>query len=195
MAKAGWSPQTATVHKRQYFPQICAGLSLQVKETRLAKKKPEPLLTHIEFSKVKIGFDCTMVLVSAITCLTILHNLGSVGVGTIIAAILVGTLVGIINRAFGKQRDKLLGKNDETAASSTESTSNYVITISREFGSGGREIGKILAERLGFHYYDSELIRLAAEKSGYTPEYVEQNEQALKKPVLHDFFAWYAGPL
>lgn len=154
-------------------------------------------VTHIEFSKVKIGFDCTMVLISAITCLTVLHNLGSVGAGTIIAAILVGTLVGIINRAFGKQRDKLLGKTVETAASSAESTStsNYVITISREFGSGGREIGKILAEQFGFHYYDSELIRLAAEKSGYTPEYVEQNEQALKNPVLHDFFAWYAGPL
>lgn len=154
-------------------------------------------VTHIEFSKVKIGFDCTMVLVSAITCLTVLHNLGSVGAGTIIAAILVGTLVGIINRTFGKQRDKLLGKTVETAASSAESTStsNYVITISREFGSGGREIGKILAEQFGFHYYDSELIRLAAEKSGYTPEYVEQNEQALKNPVLHDFFAWYAGPL
>lgn len=72
-------------------------------------------VTHIEFSKVKIGFDCTMVLVSAITCLTVLHNLGSVGAGTIIAAILVGTLVGIINRAFGKQHDKLLGKTDETA--------------------------------------------------------------------------------
>lgn len=72
-------------------------------------------VTHIEFSKVKIGFDCTMVLVSAITCLTVLHNLGSVGAGTIIAAILVGTLVGIINRAFGKQRDKRLGKTDETA--------------------------------------------------------------------------------
>lgn len=72
-------------------------------------------VTHIEFSKVKIGFDCTMVLVSAITCLTVLHNLGSVGAGTIIAAILVGTLVGIINRAFGKQRDKLLGKTVETA--------------------------------------------------------------------------------
>lgn len=76
-------------------------------------------VTHIEFSKVKIGFDCTMVLVSAITCLTVLHNLGSVGTGTIIAAILVGTLVGIINRAFGKQRDKLLGKTDETAAAET----------------------------------------------------------------------------
>ena len=48
-------------------------------------------------------------------CLTVLHNLGSVGAGTIIAAILVGTLVGIINRAFCKQRDKLLGKTEETA--------------------------------------------------------------------------------
>ena len=60
---------------------------------------------------------------------------------------------------------------------------------------GGREIGKLLADALGFTYYDSQLIRLAAEKSGYTPEYVEQNEQTLKNPVLHDFFAWYAGPL
>ena len=152
-------------------------------------------VTHIEFSKVKIGFDCTMVLVSAVTCLSLLHSLGSVGAGTIIAAVLVGTLVGIINKAFGKQRDKLLGKTEEADSTATEGDSNYVITISREFGSGGREIGKLLAEELGFHYYDSELIRLAAEKSGYTPEFVEQNEQTLKNPVLHDFFAWYAGPL
>ncbi len=152
-------------------------------------------VTHVEFAKVKIGFDCTMVLISALTCLTVLHSLGSVGVGTVIAAVLVGTLVGIINRAFGKQRDRLLGKTDETVADTEETSSNYVITISREFGSGGREIGKLLAKELGYNYYDSELIRLAAEKSGYTPEYIEQNEQALKNPVLHDFFAWYAGPL
>lgn len=72
---------------------------------------------------------------------------------------------------------------------------NYVITISREFGSGGREIGRLLAEQLDFHYYDSELISLAAKESGYTPEYVEKNEQSLKNPILHDFFAWYSGPL
>lgn len=153
-------------------------------------------VTKIEFSKVKIGFDCTMVLISVITCLVCLHNLGSVGVGTIIAAFLVGTLVGVINRAFGKKRDELLGKNDEADVSGvTEQKDCYVITISREFGSGGREIGKILAKQLGFRYYDSELIRLASEKSGYSPEYIEQNEQAIKNPVLHDFFAWYAGPL
>ena len=153
-------------------------------------------VTKIEFSKVKIGFDCTMVLISVITCLVCLHNLGSVGVGTIIAAFLVGTLVGVINRAFGKKRDELLGKNDEADVSGvTEQKDCYVITISREFGSGGREIGKILAKQLGFRYYDSELIRLAAEKSGYTPDFVEKNEQALKNPILHDFFAWYASPV
>ena len=109
---------------------------------------------------------------------------------------LVGTLVGIINRAFGKKRDALLGKEDENAEAETaEVSSNYVITISREFGSGGREIGKLLAEKLGVSYYDSDLIRLVAQKSGYTPEYVEKNEQSLKNPVLHDFFAWYSGPL
>lgn len=122
-------------------------------------------VTHIEFSKVKIGFDCTMVIVSTITCLAILHNLGSVGIGTIIAAILVGTLVGIINRAFGKQRDVLLGKNDAADHEVSASACNSVITISREFGSGGRQIGKLLADQLGFHYYDSELIRLVAEKA------------------------------
>ena len=153
-------------------------------------------VTGVEFSKVKIGFDCTMVLVSAIVCLSFLHNLGSVGAGTIIAAVLVGTLVGIINRAFGKKRDALLGKDEEIAEAETaEVSSNYVITISREFGSGGREIGKLLAEKLGISYYDSDLIRLVAQKSGYTPEYVEKNEQSLKNPVLHDFFAWYSGPL
>ena len=66
-------------------------------------------VTHMEFSKVKIIFDCSMVLISAITCLLVLHSLGSVGIGTIIAAVLVGTLVGLITKAFGKQRDRLLG--------------------------------------------------------------------------------------
>lgn len=88
-------------------------------------------VTHIEFAKVKIGFDCTMVLVSAVTCLTILHSLGSVGVGTIIAAILVGTLVGIINRAFGRQRDRLLGKTDEPVATAEAQEFVHATTFRR----------------------------------------------------------------
>ena len=48
--------------------------------------------------------------------------------------------------------------------------SNRVITISREFGSGGRTIGKLAAEKLGIPCYDAELIEKIAEQSGYSEE-------------------------
>jgi len=48
-----------------------------------------------------------------------------------------------------------------------------LITISREFGSGGRELGKRLADILGFDYYDSEIIYAVAQKSGFDEHYVE----------------------
>lgn len=47
-----------------------------------------------------------------------------------------------------------------------------IITISREFGSGGRELGKRLADYLGWDYYDSEIIAMVAKKSGLDPDYV-----------------------
>lgn len=50
---------------------------------------------------------------------------------------------------------------------------NKIITISREFGSGGREIGKRLADELEFSYYDSEIITEIAKQTGMTEIYVE----------------------
>ena len=55
-----------------------------------------------------------------------------------------------------------------------------IITISREFGSGGRSIGKAIAERLGIAYYDKELIKQVAEKTGFDPGYIEQNGEYTK---------------
>ena len=52
--------------------------------------------------------------------------------------------------------------------------SNRIITISREFGSGGRTIGKLVAERLGIPCYDQELIEKTAEKSGLAKEFIEE---------------------
>ena len=52
--------------------------------------------------------------------------------------------------------------------------SNRVITISREFGSGGRTIGKLVAEKLGIPCYDAALIEKIAEQSGYSAEYIKQ---------------------
>jgi len=49
-----------------------------------------------------------------------------------------------------------------------------IITISREFGSGGRELGRRMAELTGFDYYDSEIIAQVAAGSGKDPQYVER---------------------
>ena len=49
---------------------------------------------------------------------------------------------------------------------------NRVITISREFGSGGRTIGRKVAEKFGIPCYDAELIQKIAEESGYTADYI-----------------------
>lgn len=48
-----------------------------------------------------------------------------------------------------------------------------IITVSREFGSGGRELGKRLADSLGYDYYDSEIISAVAKKTGMDADYIE----------------------
>ena len=61
---------------------------------------------------------------------------------------------------------------------------NKIITISREFGSGGRTIGKKLAEKLGIPCYDSEIIEEVAEKSGFSKEYIEEKGEYSKGSFL-----------
>ena len=67
---------------------------------------------------------------------------------------------------------------------------NKVITISREFGSGGRTIGKLVAEKLGIPCYDAELIEKIAKESGFSPEYIkEEGEYASSgwlSPLLYN---------
>lgn len=50
---------------------------------------------------------------------------------------------------------------------------NKIITIGREFGSGGREVGKRLADELGFAYYDSEIITQLANETGLTEQHIQ----------------------
>ena len=50
-----------------------------------------------------------------------------------------------------------------------------IITISREFGSGGRSVGHMVAERLGIPFYDKELVDQIAMESGFAPKFVEEN--------------------
>lgn len=62
---------------------------------------------------------------------------------------------------------------------------NYVITIARGYGSGGRTMGKMLAEELGIHYYDRELMRLASDESGINEELFGRADEKLKQSLLY----------
>lgn len=59
-----------------------------------------------------------------------------------------------------------------------------IITISREFGSGGRFIGEEVAKKLGMAYYDKNIITEIAEKSGLSPEYIQENAELSPKKGL-----------
>lgn len=62
---------------------------------------------------------------------------------------------------------------------------NIVVTIARQCGSGGREVGEILSKRLGMVYHDKSLINLAAEKSGMSPEILQNADEKATPSFLY----------
>ena len=70
-----------------------------------------------------------------------------------------------------------------------------IITISREFGSGGRTIGHLVAEKLGIPFYDKELVDHVAMESGFAPKFIEENsEHAPGKTMFSYAFAHHGAP-
>ena len=65
--------------------------------------------------------------------------------------------------------------------------SKSIITVSREFGSGGRSVGKLAAQELGYRFYDTEIITRVAQKSGFSEDFVAGEEEYAhhKNPLLH----------
>lgn len=68
------------------------------------------------------------------------------------------------------EENQLLGQK-------SPNTIPVVITISREYASGGHYVGKLLSEKLGINFYDKELITLAAKESGFTEKYISKTEE------------------
>jgi cytidylate kinase len=64
----------------------------------------------------------------------------------------------------------------------------YVITIGRQLGSGGRVIGEKLAGQLGIAFYDKELVQIASQESGLGKEYFEQTDEKRRYSVFGDLF-------
>lgn len=73
--------------------------------------------------------------------------------------------------------------------------SGKIITISREFGSGGRSIGREVATRLGIPFYDKELVDQIALESGFAPQYIEEHgEHAPSRSRLSYVFSHQGVP-
>ena len=62
---------------------------------------------------------------------------------------------------------------------------NILITIARQVGSGGREVGELVAKNLGIDYHDKSLISMAAEKSGLSPEVLHNTDEKATPSFLY----------
>lgn len=84
----------------------------------------------------------------------------------------------------------------------TETPQHLVITIGRQFGSGGRELGRKIADLLGIAYYDKELLSRAASGVGLSQEFVESNDERFPRFLSSTFsfsmgfsnMSWYQHP-
>ena len=82
--------------------------------------------------------------------------------------------------------------DDESNIDTKKPNEHMIITIAREYGSGGRYIGRLVAEKLGLKFYDKEFIQKLAQKTGLSEEYIENSEQ--KREVLDNINnGYYAG--
>lgn len=98
-----------------------------------------------------------------------------------LAFIIAGLLLIIEIKHLGKSKINSQALADNTSEDN-KLDKHIVITISREYGSGGRYVGRLIADKLGIKFYDKEIITKLAEKTGLSEEYIESNEQ--KKETL-----------
>ena len=161
-----------------------------------------------EFGSTKVAFDVSLAVIAAVLSLLFAHRLDGVREGTIIAALLVGFIARLFGRRLAFLGPRLFRTNEKSsdeqtaAASASEGTSvsdnssfsaddkapvpYKVIVIGRQYGSGGHDIGKELAEKLGFAFYDNEIIQMTAGSTGYTPKFVQEHEENITNSFLYD---------
>lgn len=71
--------------------------------------------------------------------------------------------------------------------------SNRVITIARSYGSGGRRMGKLLAQELGYEFYDREIMRMASVESGISEELFKKMDETARLPLFRIAKDVYTG--
>lgn len=133
---------------------------------------------HGEFGYVKLGFDITLLTIACILSLVFLSDIQGVREGTVVSALLVGPIVHFVSPAY-RIFDRWINAPIKQADTPSAQYTNTIITIAREYGSGGHLLGERLAKELGIKLYDREFIRMAAQRSGIDEQYIAKNEQSI----------------
>lgn len=152
------------------------------------------IVTKKDFGKLKVGFDATLVICSCICSFILFHKLNGVREGTVLAALLVGTIVRFINKRLSFMDNIFRGefisdKANEIGTIVEKTDSSIIVTISREYGSGGLEIGQRIANDLGISFYDTQLIKEEAKETGFSEEFIQKNDQVITNILLNKIYA------
>ncbi len=162
---------------------LALGISLEVK-ANAAMMSGEYFVNvitrrfHKEFGYVKLGFDITLLVIACILSLVFMSGIHGVREGTVAAALLVGPIVHFVSPYY-RIFDKWIINSEIEGDKSSRNNKNHIITIAREYGSGGHLLGEMLSKQLGIRLYDKEFIEMAALRCGIDKEYIVKNEQSI----------------
>lgn len=131
-----------------------------------------------EFGYIKLGFDVTLVAIACLLSLVFMSGVYGVREGTVISALIVGPIVHFVSPYY-RFLDKWITDASVRSVPDFSKGQHVVITIAREYGSGGHLLGEMLSKELGIKLYDKEFIRMAAQRSGMDEQYIVKNEQSI----------------
>ena len=167
--------------------QVCADVAMVSGE---AFVKALSMRLHKEFGLIKTFFDSSLVLIAVVLSFvwTGFSSIEGVREGTVVGALSIGPMVRFLLPRLQPRFTRFFTRHRAPAeqAAIAESDEFFpVITITRQYGCGGRKLGKSLAQDLGIKFYDNELIALIAKESGMSPQVVEKSEGRLDSALLY----------
>lgn len=146
------------------------------------------------FGTTKIIFDSSMTIIAGALSFVFSGRLNGVREGTVIAALLVGFIARLLGKKLAFIKPYLFPEDSNASVSAnslpdTEEAVSHrnVIVIGRQYGCGGHVIGKALAEKLGYDFYDHEIIQMIAGTTGMTSDFIRKQEESMTNSLLYDF--------